>query len=140
MLLPLRYSGGGWSGPNYDNGQLSSRFSIDMESQWEQPVKILNPEFRVYRNGELTQTISAIADPYSSGDYLSYTPNTPDNHWTLPCDVGDVIIMRFCCTDEFGLGYDFFIYDWVVAGESSDEVSYGSGTGSSDLEIFWPEA
>ena len=58
----------------------------------------------------------------------------------MACDVGDVIEIRFRCEDEFGLGYDFLFQTWVAEGETADnQASAGGQSGSSLLELYWPE-
>lgn len=141
MLLPLKNSGSGWSGPNYLNGSLSSNFSVFIEGRDGMPGPIRDPHFLIYRNGELVQTIPAVVDPYSEGsDSVAYTVDTEGNRWHLTCDIGDAIDIRFCCEDEFGLGYDFLFANWVVEGETS--ANYGSAgyqSGASPLKLYWPE-
>lgn len=55
MLLPLRSDGGGWSGPTYRNGFMSSQFSISIAGQNGAVAEVINPEFWIYKNGELEQ-------------------------------------------------------------------------------------
>ncbi len=139
MLLPLQNSGGGWSGPAYQDGTMESQFNIFIEGRDGQPVSVHNPQFLIYKNGVLTQTLDAVNDPFSdNAQGYSFTVDTQDNYWRLECAEGDVIHIRFRCCDEFGLGYDFLFMTWVAA---QDNVYAGDGagfqSGSCELELFW---
>ena len=142
MLLPLQSDGGGWSGPEYRDGVLSSQFNVSVTGwDYQQPGQINEPKFQVYRNGELVQTIAAAIDPYSgSSNGICYTVDTKDYRWSLECDEGDTIGIRFLCQDEYGLGYDFLFANWTVEGETPENVSEaGAMSGLGDLELTWPE-
>jgi len=141
MMLPLRNSGGGWSGPEYREGVMCSQFNITIEGQNAVPGPIQNPQFLTYKNGELVLTQDAVQDPYTSGtNAVCYTVDTENYDWSVECDVGDVIEVRFRCEDEFGLGYDFLFQTWVAEGETAEnQASGGVQSGSALLELYWPE-
>ena len=143
MLLPLQNSGGGWGGPEFRDGVMSSQFHITlrMQNRTSTPAPVQNPQFLTYRNGELVQTQNAVEDPYAgSSDGRCYTIDAENYEWSVACDVGDVIEVRFRCEDEFGLGYDFLFQTWVAEGETADnQASAGGQNGSVPLELYWPE-
>lgn len=142
MLLPLRQAGGGWSGPEYQDGVLTcSYFEILIERTDGDAVMVQNPEFWFYRNGELVQTLEAVNDPHNTSDSgYYYGVDSEDHAWSIECGLGDSIEVRFRCEDEFGLGYDFPFQSWVVEGETSeDEFSVSGYDGSAGLTLFWPE-
>jgi hypothetical protein len=142
MLLPLQTGGGGWDGPVYQNGILSSQFHITIDGQDNQkPGAIENPEFRIYRNGELVQTFGAVIDPTAgSSSGFCYTVDTEDYRWGLECDEGDVIEIRFLCQDEFGLSYDWLFAAWTPEGEiTENRAAAGVVSGLGDLKLIWPE-
>lgn len=141
MLLPLQNSGGGWGGPEYRDGVMSSQFHITIRGENGTPAPVQNPQFFTFKNGELVQTQEAIEDPYSgASDGRCYTVDTENNEWCVACDVGDVIEIRFRCEDEFGLGYDFLFQTWVAEGETAEnQASAGGQSGSALLELYWPE-
>ena len=141
QLLPLRNSGGGWDGPNYRDGTMSSSFNISIEGRDGVPGPIENPRFRIYRNGELVQTVSAVVDPYASAtNGVCYTTETQGYRWQLECDPGDTVDIRFLCEDEYGLGYDFLFANWT-ASEDRNGTYNGSTfqSGSYALSLYWPE-
>ncbi len=144
MLLPLQNGGGGWSGPDYHQGVLSSQFNITIRGQNGVPGPIKEPKFQVYKNGELAQTLSAVVHPYeSASDGICYTVDTEDNLWSMECDIEDVIDIHFLCEDEYGLGYDFPFQSWNVGGETPDNQASGgassSSSGATNLRLIWPE-
>lgn len=131
MLLPLQASGGGWSGPDYYDGAVHSDFYITLQGKDGEKVSVNNPEFRVYRNGELVQTLKAMYSISLSDDYSSsYTVSVGPEGWSVECDEDDVIVIRFRCEDEFGLGYDFLFMNWTIEGEIIND---------SNMMLFWPE-
>ena len=164
MLLPLRNSGGGWSGPEYRDGVMSSQFSIsirgfgnEMLQVYEEqgiPASVQNPEFHVYKNGEFEQRLPAIAgspednlriaaglEPEMRAQISEITYSVGDD-WNIKCEVGDVIDIHFVCYDKYGLGYDFFLQSWKAQNETQDNYSAGgtvSEYGNSEaLKLFWP--
>lgn len=141
MMLPLRNSGGGWSGPEYCEGVMSSQFNITIEGQNAVPGPIQNPKFLTYKNGELVLTQDAVEDPYTSGtNAVCYTVDTENYDWSVECDMGDVIEVRFRCEDEFGLGYDFLFQSWVAEGDLAESpAGAGMQNGSSQVTLYWPE-
>ncbi len=144
MLLPLQNNSGGWSGPDYRHGVLSSQINITISGQDGVPGPIQEPKFQVYKNGELAQTLSAVVDPYASAsDGICYTVDTEDNLWSMECDIGDTIEIRFLCQDEYGLGYNFLFQTWTVGGKTPDYQASGgsssSSSGNANLRLNWPE-
>ena len=163
MLLPLQSSGGGWSGPEYRDGVMSSQFSVSIRGfangmlkvydDQDGPASVQNPEFHIYKNGELEQTLPAIAG--SQKDNLriaaglesevraerSEITYSVGDGWSIKCENGDVIDIHFVCHDEHGLGYDFFFQSWKAESETPDNYGAGgatSGYSSEALRLFWP--
>lgn len=143
MLLPLRSDGAGWSGPTYQNGVMSSHFSISVTGQNGAELIVNNPEFWIYRNGELAQQLKAVPATNFSSDGKSYTVDAESNLWSLACEAGDTVEIRFRCEDEYGLGYDFLFANWVAVEEtetSENAQSAGASFGSNkSLVLYWPE-
>lgn len=120
MLLPLQVSGGSVSGPTYQGGVLSSNFDLVLTN--ENGMEVLDPVFRIYRNGVLEQEVEAEpsqAMSTGSSDKLVYAPALPDQTMRLQCDPGDQIEIRFACTDGYGLGYDFAYLSWAILEDGS---------------------
>ena len=163
MLLPLQNSGGGWSGPEYRDGVMSSQFSISIRGfangmlkvyeDQDGPASVQNPEFHIYKNGELEQTLQAIAgfpedniriaaglEPQVHAESNEITYSVGDK-WSIECETGDVIDIHFICYDEYGLGYDFFLQSWKAESETSDNNGAGGVTSgynnSETLRLFW---
>lgn len=139
MLLPLRNSGSGWEGPTYgEDGVMRSNFSIHLEGQQGQPISVEEPRFRVYRNGELVQTIHAQGNTRQESGTLDLSAGA----WELACDPGDEIEIRFLCEDPYGLGYDFLFANWQARNDETPPMQasltqvYADSPG---LTLFWPE-
>lgn len=140
MLLPLRSTGGGWSGPEYRDGILScSYFSIDIEGRNGEAAAVNNPEFLIFRNGKLAQTVPAVSPLYGE-EAGSYRPNNASHGWELECQYSDIVEVFFRCEDEFGLGYEFPFQAWVVDAETdSSHVGSTGISGEGEVNLFWPE-
>lgn len=143
MLLPLRSDGAGWSGPTYKNGVMSSQFSISVAGQNGAEVIVNNPEFWIYKNGKLAQQLEAVPSTNFSSDGKNYTVDAADELWSIACETGDTIEIRFRCEDEYGLGYDFMFANWVAVEEtdaSGTSQSAGASYGTSkSFGLYWPE-
>ena len=117
------------------------------------PASVQNPEFYIYKNGELEQTLQAIAgfpedniriaaglEPQVHTESNEITYSVGDK-WSIECETGDVIDIHFICYDEYGLGYDFFLQSWKAESETSDNNGAGgvtSGYNNSEiLRLFW---
>ena len=61
--------------------------------------------FRLYRNGQLEETIPA-ASGQESGAW--------EGTGTISCAAGDKLEVRFFCVDGLGLGYEFPVRTWTV--------------------------
>lgn len=61
--------------------------------------------FRLYRNGQLEETIPA-ASGQESGAW--------EGTGTVSCAAGDKLEVRFFCVDSLGLGYEFPVRTWTV--------------------------
>jgi len=141
MLLPLHSDGGGWSGPEYRDGTMRSQFNIMIEGQNGKPGVVDDPHFKIYKNGELAQTFSAVEDPYFASDgTAAYTVDTENYYWRIDCEPLDVIEIRFLCRDEYGLGYDFLFAVWSAEGLTQEDMA-GSGAqyGTYPLKLFWDD-
>ena len=100
MLLPLQNNGGGWSGPSYENGIMQSRFDISISGLNAEPSVVNNPEFWIYKNGEIEQKLEAIPSEENAFNAKDYTVNIDNNGWSITCEEGDLIEIRFRCEDE----------------------------------------
>ena len=142
MLLPLRNDGAGWSGPKYRDGVMSSQFNFSITGQNNEAVVVNNPKFLVYRNGELAQELAATEyGNYYSDNIKNYAVHKEHEEWSIECEEGDKIEIRFRCEDEYGLGYDFPFANWVAI-EETDDNTFGAGASQGEIKpfgIYWPE-
>ena len=141
MLLPLQMNGGGWSGPNYKNGLMNSHFNVSIKGLNSEFVVIKNPEFWVYKNGSLAQQLDAIQSTETYSDGKDYVINADNNYWSIECEEGDNIEIRFRCEDEYGLGYDFLFAKWIAVTDTNDNSNSANAPLDAErmLELYWPE-
>lgn len=139
-LLPLQNSGGSWSGPNYEDGVMSSSFSLSLTSSVAADT-LRDPVFLIYKNGELADTIPARMEDYGEpAEGINFVPDLPGREWSIACEDWDVIDIRFCCTDELGLGYDFYFTSWTAEGDVSGDVpGYSTELSQQEFILHWPE-
>ncbi len=140
MLLPLQLCGSSVGGPTYQEGVLSSDFDLSLRN--ESGVEVLDPVFRIYRNGTLEHEAEAeLSESASVGDRdLTYVPALPDQTLGVECVPGDRIEVRFSCTDGYGLGYDFPYLSWTIP-EDGSKPEGGRFEGNESLpgpELTWP--
>ncbi len=139
-LLPVQHSGRGWAGLGYEAGRMSNTFNIELEGQNGILGDIENARFLTYRNGELVQTQKAVLTPSSTTAMgRCYTVDTEEHLWSTECEEGDIIEIRFCFEDEYGLGYDFWYQTWSVDDKGNVNAVVNDSTESSDLRLYWPE-
>ena len=110
---------------------ISSQFNINIESQGRTGEKpqIYDPGFRVYKNGELVQTLEAVqAGEWTDGGTRPYEIKNEDRTWAVEAQEGDRFVLRFRCHNEYGLGWEFYL----IAYEIRDGQVY-------DVELdVWP--
>ena len=71
----------------------------------ERAAEASEQAFRLYRNGQLEETIPA-ASGQESGAW--------EGTGTISCAAGDKLEVRFFCVDSLGLGYEFPVRTWTV--------------------------
>lgn len=111
-LLPLQCNSWGTSGPLYRGGVFTlSNCSADLHSQSEKvPEEIENAVFRLLRNGEAVAERTA-KQGYTMGNYEC------NEEMSVESQIGDKLTLTFSCRDQYGLGYEFFLYGWKITGE-----------------------
>lgn len=114
MLLPLQNRSASWTEPVYQAGILGadewpSILLCGLQGEYR---SVHEPEMRLYKNGELLLTRAGVQDTVASApDGTFYT--APEG-WQVPLETGETVEFRFACTDEYGLGYEFFITGWEI--------------------------
>ena len=86
-------------------------------------------EFRVYKNGTPAITFPAL----SGGDDGEANLR---GGGALYCGEGDLAELRFACTDELGLAYEFSIREWMVRAGGELETRWPATAGP---QLIWPE-
>jgi hypothetical protein len=135
-LLPLQLSGSGMGGPTYHGGILFVDFSVDLNNEGN--TEVLDPVFRIYRNGALVQEVKAERSKSAHserGDQI-FVPALPEQTLQLEWEPGSRIEVRFFCTDGYGLGYDFPYLDWTIP-EDGESIEFNELR--SAPELTWSE-
>ena len=120
-LLPVTDGATGTSAPYWEEGTLLLRsgFSFCPYDRDHDYVEVRDPEFRLYRNGELILEEAAVYHPMSDDIphcYYLREVNEDGLGQTIPVDVqpGDELRLAFACQDQFGLAYEFTVDHWQV--------------------------
>ena len=113
MLLPVQMNSWGGSVPVYQFGTLIiDHYEGHLEDQNGQAVEGINTCYRLYVNGRMVRE-----EELCQG-------------WEHPCKLGDEIRITLSCQDEFGLGYEFALYEGICIedGNTQDAAEVGSGS------------
>lgn len=113
MLLPIQVNSWGGSVPRFQNGTLLiDQYEGCLENPDGQIVEGINTCYRLYVNGRMVRE-----EELCQG-------------WEHPCKLGDEIRITLSCQDEFGLGYEFVLYEGVCIedGNTQDAAEVGSGS------------
>ena len=120
-LLPVTDGATGTSAPYWEEGTLLLRsgFSFCPYDRDHDYVEVRDPEFRLYRNGELILEEAAVYHPMSDDIphcYYLREVNEDGLGQTIPVDAqpGDDLRLAFACQDQFGLAYEFTVDHWQV--------------------------
>lgn len=113
-LLPISNGATGTSWEDYKDGTLQLYYySFLPYDRASNVVPVVEPAFRVYRNGELVLERDAVAnEDYENGN------EGMDGEWffnaseesvptLIPCVEGDEVWLMFACKDSYGISYEF---------------------------------
>lgn len=133
-LLPVQKRT--WSGvsPVYGDGAFGLGGALEFGLQnWEAPgVQVRAPEFRLYRDDVLEETIPA--QEQRSGRTYSYTANL-EEPVLVSCGPGEELCLTFACRDDFGLAYEFAYDHWLVTADGlAEQAAFFE-----DPVLTWPE-
>lgn len=121
MLLPVRMHSWGGSAPVYEDGFLSiGHHDGDLEARDGSPAKVTDVCYRLYVNGEKVKE-----------------EKTCEN-WLQECTQGDEVRITLSCRDQYGLGYEFTMMEFVCDENAND---YGTaniaGEGTVSPILSW---
>ena len=115
MLLPLRISSSGYSGPEYQNGIFFlDDYVLSLVGRGGEPAAAEEPVYFLQRNGVTVWEAEAAA-PEENGYSTGGTAEAE-------CQTGDTMALFFACRDAEGLRYTFPLESWEIieGGEDSD--------------------
>lgn len=118
MLLPIQMNSWGGSVPRFQNGTLLvDQYEGCLEDPDGQIVEGINTCYRLYVNGRMVREEALC------------------QRWEHPCKLGDEIRITLSCQDEFGLGYEFILYEGLC--EEETQYAAEAGTGSVSPILTW---
>lgn len=130
-LLPVRL--GSFSGDDVYNtdqkGMYFTEWTVSLLDLHGAAATAADGEYRLYRNGNMIFSGPA----KQSESYSSYESGLEER--CFPCVAGDKIELRFTCTDEYGLTYEFPLNWWTVT-EKGAERHWPT---SAYPTLIWPE-
>ena len=142
-LLPVTDGATGTSTPYWEEDTLllQSGFSFCPYDRDHDYVEVRDPEFRLYRNGELILEEAAVYHPMSDDiPYCYYLREVNEDGLgqTIPVDAqpGDDLRLAFACQDQFGLAYEFTVDRWQVLDGDVEKVYLD---GDRLPTLTWPE-
>ena len=118
QMLPIMFASGGGSWPMYKDGMLvmdQYHAFLDGGGRWE--IIVEEPEFRVYINDTLKNTIDE--NTQQDGSQIEHEIFM-EQQLLMPCDPGDTVRMAVACKDHLGLGYEFNLGIWRVPTEDGE--------------------
>ena len=128
-LLPVTDGATGTSTPYWEEDTLllQSGFFFCPYDRDHDYVEVRDPEFRLYRNGELILEEAAVYHPMSDDIphcYYLREVNEDGLGQTIPVNAqpGDTLRLTFVCQDQFGLAYEFTMDCWQVLKDDAVEV------------------
>ena len=142
-LLPVTDGATGTSTPYWEEDTLllQSGFFFCPYDRDHDYVEVRDPEFRLYRNGELILEEAAVYHPMSDDiPYCYYLREVNEDGLgqTIPVDAqpGDDLRLAFACQDQFGLAYEFTVDHWQVLKDDAVDVSLDEDFYPT---LTWPE-
>lgn len=142
-LLPVTDGATGTSTPYWEEDTLllQSGFFFCPYDRDHDYVEVRDPEFRLYRNGELILEEAAVYHPMSDDiPYCYYLREVNEDGLgqTIPVDVqpGDDLRLAFACQDQIGLAYEFTVDHWQVLKDDAVDVSLDEDFYPT---LTWPE-
>lgn len=111
-LLPIQCASWGTGGPVYQKstnqaGTVTlSSCDVDLKGGIWTLDQVTGCVFRLARNGE-----TAVEQTAKQEDYMG---SYGCEELSAEVQVGDELTLTFCCQDESGLGYEFFLTGWTV--------------------------
>lgn len=129
-LLPVQMK---WaSGSTTYNQELGliyqAEWDVELTNPQGEAVEVTDTEYRVYQNKELVFSGPCYIPKPHEGEKMM-------EGWGLPCKAGDIVDLRYTCTDKFGLSYEFPLRSWRITASKAQERWPSSFAPT----LTWPE-
>ncbi|MDY3282614.1 hypothetical protein [Dysosmobacter sp.] len=130
-LLPVRLAEN-WGEMGYNMSGDGRLYLVHQSVTLADGAAVEEPVYRLLKNGAVA--VEAPAEPMEEpGTYSGYTHL--ESFGGLPCAAGDRVELRFACTDQYGLRYEFPLRAWdIVSPWQTAERWPESG-----VRVIWPE-
>ena len=143
-LMPVARGVSGGGSLRWRDGQLllPSGFSFTPYDFADNNITVQEPQFRLYRNGELVlqeEAVHSAGNPRIPHCYYLRETNEDGRGQEIPVEgvPGDIILLTFSCRDEYGLEYEFYIEGWEIG--EDDVENYEADLLWYIPQLTWPE-
>ena len=143
-LMPVARGVSGGGSLRWRDGQLllPSGFSFTPYDFADNNITVQEPQFRLYRNGELVlqeEAVHRAGNPRIPHCYYLRETNEDGRGQEIPVEgvPGDIILLTFSCRDEYGLEYEFYIEGWEIG--EDDVENYEADLLWYIPQLTWPE-
>ena len=143
-LMPVARGVSGGGSLRWRDGQLllPSGFSFTPYDFADNNITVQEPQFRLYRNGEMVlqeEAVHRAGNPRIPHCYYLWETNEDGRGQEIPVEgvPGDIILLTFSCRDEYGLEYEFYIEGWEIG--EDDVENYEAAQLWYIPQLTWPE-
>jgi len=120
MLLPVQMHSWGGSSPIYERGFLSIGYHEGDLEMWDgSPLNVSDVCYRLYVNGKKVKE-AAVCE-----------------NWLQECAGGDEVRLTLFCRDEYGLGYEFTMMEFVCDENADGGTGAIAGEGTVSPILSW---
>ena len=143
-LMPVARGVSGGGSLRWRDGQLllPSGFSFTPYDFADNNITVQEPQFRLYRNGEMVlkeEAVHRARNHRIPHCYYLRETNEDGRGQEIPVEgvPGDIILLTFSCRDEYGLEYEFYIEGWEIG--EDDVENYEADLLWYIPQLTWPE-
>ena len=130
-LLPVRLAEN-WGEMGYNMSGDGRLYLVHQSVALADGAAVEEPVYRLVKNGAVA--VEAPAEPMQEpGTYSGY-PHL-EEFGGLPCTAGDRVELRFACTDQYGLHYEFTLHTWDILSSWQTAERWPEG----GVRVTWPE-
>lgn len=91
-----------------------AEWDVELTDPQGEAAEVTNTEYRIYQNDKLVFSGPCYIPEPREGEKMM-------EGWGLPCKAGDIVDLRYACTDKFGLSYEFPLRSWRITASKAQE-------------------